>query len=375
MQNLLPEATPRANGRGAAHRAGWTVALFLMTTFATLSPACAQNGAVDKPAPAARKLSAQVIMTRESFNGWNDAYKLSNGTAEVVIVPQIGRIMRFGFVGAPNLLWTNDAESGKPGVATGGWRNFGGDKPWPWSQDDWTKWFGADWPPPPEADQLPQTVTLVGTGTVRLVSPTIPKIGCRIVREITLAETGARLFITTHLERVTDANTDPVSAWTITQTPFTRTPLVAHLDTSGTTFAEGWRVMGDKQPVKSVKRSDDGVLLMVERDPEAKGGRKLGFDGDSITGVIGDTLLTIRADSPGAKNFDWRPGERGQIYISDAGAPYIEWEFTSPLIALKKGESATLHTTFEAVRLPMDISAMPAMEAAARGSQSKGKKQ
>lgn len=374
MQNLLPEATPRTKGRGAAHRAAWTIVLFLMTLPAAISVARAQNDAGKKTVPAAKKLSAQVVVTRESYNGWNDVYKLSNGTAEVVIVPQIARIMRFGFVGGANLFWNNDAEASKPGDPSGGWRNFGGDKPWPWSQDDWTKWFGAAWPPPPEADQLPQTASVVGTGTVRLVSPVIEKIGCRIVREITLAESGARLFVTTRLQRVTDANTDPVAAWTITQTPFVRAPLVARLDTTGTTFAEGWRVMGDKKPVKSVRRSDDGVLLFVERDAAATGGRKLGFDGDSITGVLGDTLLTIRADSPGAKSFDYRPGERGQIYISDAGAPYIEWEFTSPMIALKKGESATLHTTFEAKRLPADGSAMPAMEAAARGTELKGTK-
>ena len=193
------------------------------------------------------------------------------------------------------------------------------------------------------------------------------KIGCRIVREITLAETGSRLYVTTRLERITNANTDPVGAWTITQTPFVRTPLVAHLQPGDTTFAEGWRMMADKQPVKFVKRSGDGMILSVERDPAAKSGRKLGFDGNSLSAAIGDTVLTIRADSPGATGFDWRPGERGQVYISDPNTPYIEWEFTSPMRPLKKGESVTLNTTFEATRLPANTDANAAVEAVARG--------
>ncbi len=341
-----------------------------MTTLAILAPAEAQTN-TNKTNPTAKRLSAQVSVTRGSFSGWNDAYILSNGTAEVVVVPQIARIMRFGFVDGANLLWNNDAESGKLGDASGSWRNFGGDKPWPWSQDDWTKWFGANWPPPPEADQMPQTAQIVGASTLRLVSPTIPKIGCRIVREITLAETGARLYVTTRLQRVTDVSTDPVAAWTITQTPYVRTPLVVRLQPADTTFAEGWRTMSADLP-KSVKRSEDGAILSVERDASAKSGCKIGFDGDGISGVIGDTLLSIRADSPGTKGFDFRPGERGQIYISDAGTPYIEWEFTSPMVPLKKGESVTLNTTFEAVRLSADTDAVSATQAAARGTQLKG---
>ena len=327
--------------RGIARAALFAAAL-IMTTPITAAPAV----------PPTKPLSAQVTVSREAYEGWQNVYILSNGTAEVVIVPQIARIMRYGLIGGANLLWNNPAELGKPGDLSGNWRNFGGDKPWPWSQDDWAKWFGAGWPPPLEADQLPQTAELIGASTIRLTSQTIPKIGCRLVREITLAETGSRLYIVTKLERVADGFTDPVGAWTITQTPYVSGDLTAGLLPGSTTLAEGWRMMSDTTPFAATKRSADGTRLFVTRDPKATSGRKFGFDGDTLSGVFGSTRLTIRADSPGAKGFDWRPGERGQIYISEAASPYIEWEFTSPMIALKKGEAAILNTTFEAVTEP-----------------------
>ena len=309
-----------------------------------------------------------VVVEQISYEGWQNCYRISNGTAEVIIVPQIARIMGYGFVGGANLLWNNAAELGKAGDTSGNWRNFGGDKPWPWPQDDWPRWFkrDANWPPPTESDQVAQSAQVIGVNTVRLTSPVLAKTGLRIVRDITLAETGTRLYTVTRFERVEDGYDFPVGAWTITQTPYVRGSLLAHLLPGESTLAEGWRIIGDT-PLRAVRRSSDGATLTVERDPDAKSGRKLGFDGDAIAGLIGDTVLVIRADTPGAKAFEWRPGERGQIYISDAGTPYIEWEFTSPVKSLKKGESVTLVTTFEAKKIAADRNATEALDAAVRG--------
>lgn len=313
--------------------------------------------------------SAQVTIEQVPYEGWSNAYRMSNGTMEVVIVPQIARVMRYAYIGGTNLLWNNPGELGKSGDPQG-WRNFGGDKSWPWSQDDWSQWFKreSNWPPPPEADQLPQQAEKVGANTIRLTSPVIAAVGIRIVRDITLSETGTRLFLVTRIERVSDGfDTLPVGAWSITQTPFVTGAVVAHLLPGETSLAEGWKIMGDKTTFASVTRSRDGQTLAIEHDPNAKSGQKLGFDGDAIAGVIGDMVLAIRADSPSAKPFEWQPGDRGQVYISDAGTPYVEWEFTSPSRPLKKGESVTLTTMFEARKLAASRNVSEAAQAAARG--------
>src|SRR5438105_716976 len=55
---------------------------------------------------------AGVAVERVDYHGWPGCFRLTNGTVDVVVVPQIGRVMRYGPVGGPNLLWENPALPG-----------------------------------------------------------------------------------------------------------------------------------------------------------------------------------------------------------------------------------------------------------------------
>src|SRR5678815_2559704 len=78
--------------------------------------------------------AARVTITRTNYHGWPDAYVMGNGKVAAVIVPAIGRVMQFGFVGEDGVLWENRALDGR--FADGSlfvwaakdWVNFGGDK-------------------------------------------------------------------------------------------------------------------------------------------------------------------------------------------------------------------------------------------------------
>src|SRR5436305_1962851 len=73
---------------------------------------------------------AGVAVERVDYRGWPGCFRLTNGTVEVVVVPQVGRAMRYGPAGGPNLLWENPALAGRdpdPSTApTATWANFGG---------------------------------------------------------------------------------------------------------------------------------------------------------------------------------------------------------------------------------------------------------
>src|SRR5690242_6363420 len=63
-----------------------------------------------------------------NYRGWADSYLLSNGTVEAAVVPAVGRVMQFHFVGKGDVFWENDALKGKSADASGKeWSNFGGD--------------------------------------------------------------------------------------------------------------------------------------------------------------------------------------------------------------------------------------------------------
>ena len=107
---------------------------------------------------------AEVTVKRVTYHGWPECYRLSNGTAELIFVPQIGRIMRFGRVGGPNVLWENPALAGKARPASARakeWVNYGGDKLWPAPQDRWT------WPPDTALDGATHTVAVLPGGRIR----------------------------------------------------------------------------------------------------------------------------------------------------------------------------------------------------------------
>ncbi|HEX4945248.1 MAG TPA: hypothetical protein VFZ34_01125, partial [Blastocatellia bacterium] len=83
---------------------------------------------------------SRVTVKQAEYNGWKDALILSNGKVEAIIIPSIGRVMQFRFVGEEGVFWENPAVAGKPVKPDAKeWINFGGDKPWPAPQADWPK--------------------------------------------------------------------------------------------------------------------------------------------------------------------------------------------------------------------------------------------
>ena len=73
------------------------------------------------------------------YQGWADAYRLRNDAAELVMIPEIGKIVHLSHVGGANLLHFNKEMPGK--VADPDrpdhWHDFGGNWIWPVARPDW----------------------------------------------------------------------------------------------------------------------------------------------------------------------------------------------------------------------------------------------
>jgi hypothetical protein len=297
-----------------------------------------------KPPPGTR-------IERIAWGGWAEAYRISNGEAELVVVPAVSRILYYGFAGGPNLLWQNPRVAGRP-PAEGEWANYGGSKAWIWPQDDWPARTGRGWPPPTELPAtLASTATILAGKTLRLSSSPIPGYGMVLVREIRLEDTGTRVHSSSHLSNPGGEVSFAVAAWTVTQLPADGT-LFARL-LPGSRLADGYKpYTGAFAAV--VREGRD--LLVVER--RADQGAKLGMDGDLVAWQRDDVLYVERPLGQTAQLSEFLPGERTQIYshpdgdkVLPPGVSYIELELTSPLRTLRAGEVVTLETSFELVRL------------------------
>lgn len=158
-----------------------------------------------------------ITVEHRDYHGW-DAWRLGNGAAEVVVVPAVGRIMRYALNGGDNALWECQPLLGQP-LEAAQWTNYGGDKVWMWPQDDWTARFGVSWPPRFSAELQPHVAEVLPGGRLRLTSPVIPQLGFRIIREITLDAAGSGVAITSHFEQVVRGPDTAWAVWDVAQVP------------------------------------------------------------------------------------------------------------------------------------------------------------
>ena len=104
---------------------------------------------------------------------------LSNGQFEIVVSPAIGRIVSYGPVHGPNVLWEHPGAAEAP-TPFRGWINWGGDKVWLWPEQNWGDWNGGRHAPPGDPTPVPYDIQIDGR-LLRMVSPVLPGCGVRIV--------------------------------------------------------------------------------------------------------------------------------------------------------------------------------------------------
>jgi hypothetical protein len=302
----------------------------------TLLPLCA--AAAERPA---------VSVIHSTFHGWKSIV-IRNGAAEVVIVPDIGRVMQFNLIDQPGPLWLNPAFDKDMPADVEGWKNFGGDKAWPAPQVDWPKVAGRGWPPPTGFDAAPFTASIKTTTEgpqVQLVSPVEPTYGVRIRRTISLDRRKPVLTIKTAYKKVRGAPVR-IGIWTITQ--LTAPDRAFILLPPRSRFLRGYTNL----PPAPHDLKIEGRLLSLSRDPANK--VKIGSDGESLwwVGSGTDLLIERKTDASDSNKresspLDWPElGSHSQIYTSPGNEMnYIEFELLDRLHDLKPRQE----TSFEAV--------------------------
>lgn len=269
--------------------------------------------------------------------GERKAFALTDGRTEAIIVPEIGRVMRFGKIGGPNLLWNL---SGSP--AATGWKNFGGDKTWLAPQSSWKAWHGSDnWPPDTAFDGKPHGAEVLSGGKLKLTTPLSPT-GIRITRTMFFDANGD--FVIEQTAQKVKGAPIRASIWSITQTVPGQAVFLPVNTTSD--YNGGFlNMMGAGETQKSVLVKPN--LLRVT-PVGAGGGAKFGVDApvSSLISVRDGVAFLQKTAKPAGiypegKNGDGFPVE---LYINgDAKAFYIEMEMLGPLKTFVAGGKST-HT-------------------------------
>ncbi|HET6408320.1 MAG TPA: DUF4380 domain-containing protein [Chthoniobacteraceae bacterium] len=296
---------------------------------------------------------SDVSIETVSYHGWEGCLVLKNSKVEIVIVPQLGRVMQFRFAGAEDgVFWENRALDGKlPDPKAKDWGNFGGDKTWPAPQSDWPKVTDRSWPPPPAFDSMPTEASTghlkgsrsANTQGVWLKSPIDPFYGIQTERVIAIHPDQAEMSIRTFYRKV-EGEPKKVGIWTITQL---KDPVEVLMPVpANSAYQEGYNKQSDGLPLGLTLR--DG-LLTLKRDP--KKSTKIGNDASKLIWVGEQSVLEIEHSRPREVNAEYPDqGSSAEIYTSADPLPYVELELLGPLQTMNVGDMIELMVDYRLSR-------------------------
>lgn len=345
----LPNRAYRIRSVGEAGRMYSVQASPNFTDWVTLISTNAADGIVefiDAPGDQDRRFyRSKVIAPNETtdtnYHGWPNAILLSNGRVEAIVVPAIGRIMQFRFVGENGPFWEDRSLDGQnPDPNSTVWKNFGGDKTWPAPQADWPKFAGRGWPPPKAFDSMSVTSS-VAAGVVTLTSPVDPGYGIRTLRRIELRPEEPVMTVTTAYEKISGVANN-VGVWAITQL---KDPLRAFVPVPPSSrFPKGYTLLSAAPPPGLIVTN--GLVSLTRGKTD---GHKIGSDAGTLLWV-GESMC-LRIDSSRTDGGEYPDnGSSAEVYTNPDPQPYVELEMLGPLQSLQPSDRIERTSIYTLIR-------------------------
>lgn len=290
---------------------------------------------------------AQSTVIKSTWRGL-DAFTLSDGRCEAVVVPKLGgRVVSYGLIGGRNFIWTGlpGAEQKLPALA------WGGDKTYIGPHTLWKLTLPTMWPPP-SPDAAEHVPEVLADGRLRTTSPAWEGYdGARIVREQGFDAHGD--FVVTHTIAKVVQSHALGALWAITQT-IPASSFYVPLNPASP-YKDNFFWFGFAQPKDGLGASVLSPTLLELR-PKTGKGFKLGAHPlqPALAAVQDGVAFVQRADpqeGPYPEGADGA-GLSVEVYHHDLGGAgeYVEMEFLSPLRRLDQGASLT--TRWSLHRLP-----------------------
>lgn len=273
--------------------------------------------------------AADVKVESVDYQGWKHCYRISNDTVELVVVPQIGRVMAYGFLDDRNVLWQNDSLLGQviPPSAKP-YRDFGGDKLW------LAPAALRGWPPDPRLDGAPWTAKPLPNG-VEMDSPVGDAVKVEFHRQITLASSGSEVtFVNTMFNR------GPRMELTLCQSTQLADPSEVVLGVAvSDSQSKGWYGFGH-DTLDPAFASQSGQQLILKRNP--KEGRRFGSTAPAgaVEAVFGGIKFTSSSQVFRAAYPDRQSAQ--QVSLPADPLDYVEVEQLGTLQRREAGEGAVL---------------------------------
>ena len=243
-----------------------------------------------------------INIRNQNYKGWKNAIEISNLEIKIIVVPEMGRILHFGFLNDENLFYENENLAGiqfKKGTyfTENGVKqapNVGGNRVLPCSEEYHHLLTGSRHIPDPFINASPYSVSILKNGVI-LESPISEILGVQIKRSITIAEEGAKVEIKQELikkqaAKTVDLEKIPLTIWSLSKI---KTPNISFTETSKKSiFKDGFTI--SKWP-DATNYAEENVVLndtFLELKSSEKFPQKIGLDARKyVAGYLNDTLF------------------------------------------------------------------------------------
>ncbi|MDP5106926.1 MAG: DUF4380 domain-containing protein [Polaribacter sp.] len=293
-----------------------------------------------------------------NYKGWQKAIEISNSEIKIIVIPETGRIIFFGFLDADNLFYENKELEGvvfkngayytENGINVS--PNIGGNRVLPCSENYFHLITGSRHIPDPFINASSYAVSILDNGVV-LESPISTLMGIQIKRTITILESGTQVKINQELIKKKPAkNIDlekiPFTIWSLSKI---KTPNNSYTSLSkNSIFKEGFTISKWPDAKNNAEQNVtvNNSLLTLKSTKDLP--QKIGADVKKwVAGFLNDTLFIEKF------TFDEKA-----IYPDDGTSVTIfgnhlftELECLSPEKTLKIGEKISYNLQWNLIKI------------------------
>jgi len=292
------------------------------------------------------------------YKNWTNAVEISNLEIKVIVIPETGRIIYFGFLKEENIFYENE-DLGGVEFKTGEYYtensekqapNVGGNRVLPCSEDYHHLLTGSRHIPDPFINASAYAVAFLKNGII-LKSPISEILGIQILRKITILEKGCKVNIHQELIKKQAAkNIDlekiPLTIWSLSKI---KTPNISFTKIAeNSIFKNGFVISKwpDAKNYAEENASVNGDILTLKSSEEFP--QKIGCDAKKwVAGYLNDTLFIEEF------NFDENAvyPDYGTSVTIFGNHLFTELECLSPESTLSIGEKINYNLSWNLIKI------------------------
>ena len=272
-------------------------------------------------------MAQTVTISKTSYAGWPNCYKLTNGEVELIVTTDVGpRVIRYGFVGGQNIFKEFKEQLGKTGEKA--WQARGGHRLWI-APEAVPESYALD-NAPVKAEVKGDTITL--TSAVEAETSLEKQITVKL-------EANGHVIVTHHL-RNKGSKARELAPWALTMMAQGGTgitgfpPRSKHMEVlTPTNPLVMWGFTSFNDPRWTFTQK----YLMLKQDPKATTPQKVAlFNPETFGAYLLSSDLFVKRYTPVKGG---RFPDMGSSYETFTNADFLELETVGPLVSLAPGAS------------------------------------